>query len=194
MAFKRIVDLSHKIIPGDAGRRFNIEQVDADTVAPVKLLPGQWYIMHNVVMVNHLGTHMEVPYHLRPEGQDLTEFPIENTLGPTRILDIGHPPADHSVTLEEIKKATFVAGGVEPGAITFDLCRALVDEYVTVTEDEIAEALREYMGIHHMMIEGSAAVAIAAFDKLRAGLAGKNVVIVLCGANISPEIVKDLLS
>ena len=85
------------------------------------------------------------------------------------------------------------AGGVEPGAITFDLCRALVDEYVTVTEDEIAEALREYMGIHHMMIEGSAAVAIAAFDKLRAGLAGKNVVIVLCGANISLDTLKQIL-
>jgi threonine dehydratase len=85
------------------------------------------------------------------------------------------------------------AGGVEPGSITFDLCRNLVDEFVTVTEDEIAKSLREYMSIHHMMIEGSAAVAIAAFEKLRAGLTGKNVVIVLCGANISLETLKQIL-
>ncbi len=119
MPFKRIVDLSHPIIPGQAGRKFDIEQVGAETVAPVPRAEGQWYIMHNIVMVNHLGTHMEVPYHLDPKGQDLTEFPVEKTIGPTRILDIGHPPPGHAVTLDEIKKATFIAGGLEHGELVF---------------------------------------------------------------------------
>jgi threonine dehydratase len=86
------------------------------------------------------------------------------------------------------------AGGVEPGAITFDLCRALVDDYITVTEEEIADSWREFTAVHHMMIEGAAAVAIASFMKLRERFAGKNVVVVLCGANISLETIKELLS
>ena len=86
------------------------------------------------------------------------------------------------------------AGGVEPGTITFDLCRELVDDYVTVTEKEIADSWREFTGVHHMMIEGAAAVAIASFMKLRARFAGKNVVVVLCGANIGMKTIKELLS
>jgi threonine dehydratase len=44
-----------------------------------------------------------------------------------------------------------------------------------------------------MLIEGAAAVALAAFVKTRDRYAGLRVVIVLCGANISPEILKTVL-
>ena len=86
------------------------------------------------------------------------------------------------------------AGGMEPGAITFELCRDLVDDYVTVTEPEIAEALREFMEGHHMLIEGSAAVALASYRKLAPSLEGQNVVIVLCGANIGLETLRRVLT
>ncbi len=85
------------------------------------------------------------------------------------------------------------AGGIEPGAVTFDLCREWVDDYETVTEDEIKENLREFLQIQHMLIEGSAAVAIAAMVKRRNRLAGKNVVVIICGANISLETLKTIL-
>ena len=85
------------------------------------------------------------------------------------------------------------AGGIEPGAVTFDLCRQWVDDYETVTEDEIKEYLREFLQIQHMLIEGSAAVAIAAMVKRRHRLAGKNVVVIICGANISLETLKTIL-
>jgi threonine dehydratase len=68
-----------------------------------------------------------------------------------------------------------------------------VDDYVTVTEDEIREGLRLFMQTEHMLIEGAAAVAIAAFMKKRACFSGKNVVIVICGANISLETLKSIL-
>jgi threonine dehydratase len=85
------------------------------------------------------------------------------------------------------------AGGVEPGAITFDSCRDLVDAFEVVTEDEIRQSLKQFMQIHHMLIEGSAAVAIAACLKHGDRFAGKNVVVVLCGANISLETLKTVL-
>ncbi len=85
------------------------------------------------------------------------------------------------------------AGGIEEGAITFEFCQKLVDQYVTVTEDEIKQNLLEFMDTHHLLIEGAAAVAIASYLKMREKFAGKNVVIVLCGANIGIETLKKIL-
>jgi len=85
------------------------------------------------------------------------------------------------------------AGGVEPDAVTFPVVRELVADFVTVTEAEIAAAMRAFMGVHAMMIEGSAGVAIAAYLKTRARWAGKNVVVVLCGANIDLQTLRGVL-
>lgn len=85
------------------------------------------------------------------------------------------------------------AGGVEPNSMTFELCRELVDQYVTVTEEEIKESLVRFMQAQHMLIEGSAAVALAAYLQTRDEWVGKNVVIVLCGANLSLRVLKEVL-
>jgi threonine dehydratase len=85
------------------------------------------------------------------------------------------------------------AGGIEPGAITFDLCREIVDDSLTVSEDEIRVAMRLIIGRHHTLIEGSAAVAVASFLQTADRWAGKEVVIVLCGANVELGILKKVL-
>ena len=85
------------------------------------------------------------------------------------------------------------AGGVEAGAITFDLCRELVDECVTVTEDQIGDALRGFIAAHHQLIEGSAAMAIACYLATRDRWKGRRVVVVLCGGNVGPETLKRIL-
>ena len=60
------------------------------------------------------------------------------------------------------------AGNVEPGSITFPLCRDLIDELVLVSEAEIAAAMRDVMLADHMVIEGAAGVAVAAWRKFTA--------------------------
>ncbi len=118
---------------------------------------------------------------------------------------IGCSPKNSQVMIESVKAGRILdlpslptlsdgtAGGVEPDSITFDLCHELVDEYETVTETEIRENLRQYLQIHHILIEGSAAVAVAACAKQGTRWTGKNVVVVLCGANISLEKLKAIL-
>jgi len=76
------------------------------------------------------------------------------------------------------------AGSVEPGAITLDLCRSLIDDCVLVSEAEIADAIRFMVAEHQMIVEGAAGVAVAAFRKTAARYAGRKVGIVLCGGNI----------
>ncbi len=85
------------------------------------------------------------------------------------------------------------AGGIEDGSITFEPCQQFVDEYITVTEEEIRTNLTEFMDTHHMLIEGAAAVAIASYLKVSPRFEGKNVAIILCGANIGVETLRDVL-
>jgi threonine dehydratase len=77
------------------------------------------------------------------------------------------------------------AGSVEPGSITFELCRELVDEWVLVSEDAISAALRMVIDTEHQLIEGSAAMAFAAARARRTELEGQRVAVVSCGGNIS---------
>jgi threonine dehydratase len=78
------------------------------------------------------------------------------------------------------------AGGIEAEAVTFPLCRALVDDWVEVPEDEIARAMRHAIEVEHLLIEGAAAVAVAAVQEARPSPRDR-VVIVLCGAKSAPS-------
>ena len=85
------------------------------------------------------------------------------------------------------------AGGVEPGAITFDICQEVVDQSVLVSEPEIKDAMLLFMEQQHMLIEGAAGVAIAGFVKSQARWRGKRVAIIVCGANIGMDTLREVL-
>lgn len=79
------------------------------------------------------------------------------------------------------------AGGIEAGSITFGLCRDLVDDYVVVDEDAIAEAMREFIDTHHQLPEGAAGVALAGLKQHKESLAGQRVAVIVCGGNVSRD-------
>jgi threonine dehydratase len=118
---------------------------------------------------------------------------------------IGCSPENSQVMVQSVKAGRILdtpslptlsdgtAGGIEEGSITFDLCKDLMDEFVTVSEEEIRESLVEFMNAHHMLIEGAAAVAVASFLKLKERYRGKKVAIVICGANISMDKLQKVL-
>ena len=58
--------------------------------------------------------------------------------------------------------ADATAGNIEPGSITVPICAALVDELVLLEEDELAAAMGSALREHHLVIEGAAALALAA--------------------------------
>jgi threonine dehydratase len=118
---------------------------------------------------------------------------------------IGCLPENSPVMAESVKAGRIIemesqptlsdgsAGGIEPGAITFELCQKLVDDYALVSEEEIKAAMRLVIETQHLLIEGAAGVAVAAYLKAKESFQDKNVVIVLCGANISLEALKSVL-
>jgi len=85
------------------------------------------------------------------------------------------------------------AGGIEAGAITFDICRQVVDAYITVSESQIIAAMQAFIDAQHMLLEGAAALPIAALLADPDPYAGQNIVLIICGANISRETLKPLL-
>ena len=80
------------------------------------------------------------------------------------------------------------AGGIEPGAITFPLNRAVVDDWVEVDEEQIAAAMRLYMETEGEPVEGAAGVAVAGLLERAADVFGRKVVVVVCGGNVSDEV------
>jgi threonine dehydratase len=117
---------------------------------------------------------------------------------------IGAQPANSRVMMESVRVGEVVeipslptlsdgtAGGLEAGSITFPLCRSLVDQWVEIDEPEIASAMRYAIEVEHMLIEGAAGVALAALNHLAGTLTG-NVVVVLCGANITAARLREVL-
>ena len=85
------------------------------------------------------------------------------------------------------------AGGIEEGAITFELCRDTVDEYVLVSEAQVVEAMRAFIDHHHMLLEGAAGVALAGLLAAGDRYAGRNVAVVICGGNISRETLRTVI-
>ncbi len=84
------------------------------------------------------------------------------------------------------------AGGIEAGAVTFPLNRAVVDEFVVVGENEIAAAMHDFMARENDVIEGAAGVAIAAMRRCAERIAGATVVTIICGGNIADNVLSDI--
>ena len=99
--------------------------------------------------------------------------------------------AGHPISLE---KTASIADGlmpVRPGDLTFEHVRALVDEVVTVTDDEIARAALWLFFEAKQVVEPSGAASVAAVLSPKPGgvLADKTkrVVAILSGGNVAPE-------
>jgi threonine dehydratase len=95
--------------------------------------------------------------------------------------------AGHIVHLPEEKETLSdgSAGGAEDDSITFPLCAELIDEWVLISEHEIANAMRMIYYEHDMIIEGSAGVAAAACLK-HADKTDRDLVII-CGGNVDAD-------
>jgi threonine dehydratase len=84
------------------------------------------------------------------------------------------------------------AGGVEQGAVTFPVCRDAVDDYILVSEAEIADAMLLLDAQYGIAVEGSGALAVAALRQCPDQFKGKTVALLLCGANVDPSLLARL--
>jgi threonine dehydratase len=77
---------------------------------------------------------------------------------------------------------------------TFGALREGLAGFVTVTDAEIAEAMRLLLATTHTLVEGAGAAGLAGLLKLRGTLAGRTVGVVLSGANVDRETLRRVLA
>jgi threonine dehydratase len=80
------------------------------------------------------------------------------------------------------------------GSNAFEIARSLVDQTVTVTEEQIALAILRLVELEKSVVEGAAATPLAAClsGKLKE-LAGKRVILLFCGGNIDPNVLSRVI-
>ena len=95
-----------------------------------------------------------------------------------------------------VQGASTIAEGIavgQPGRITREIIRKLVDDLVLVDEGDIEQAIVMLLEIEKTLVEGAGAAGLAALLKDPARFAGKKVGLVLCGGNIDPLLLAAIL-
>ena len=102
----RIVDLSHKLYPGKEEYHLDLETHDTTELYPqYKKSEDVWYIMQDIHISSHCGTHIEFPYHHNRNGLDAGSFPLERLVTPALLLDFRSKEPGEAVTKDELLKA-----------------------------------------------------------------------------------------
>ena len=81
-------------------------------------------------------------------------------------------------------------GGIEEGSVTFDLCKKYVDEILLVEEKDILESIGLMALKQRQIVEGSAAVGVAAILDDPDRYANKKIGVVISGGNIEEELIR----
>ena len=81
----------------------------------------------------------------------------------------------------------------EPGGLTAQIVRALVDDIVLVSERSLEESVSLLLQIEKTVVEGAGAAGLAALLTHRERFAGRHVGIVLCGGNIDTRLLANVL-
>jgi threonine dehydratase len=77
-----------------------------------------------------------------------------------------------------------LVGNLEPGTMTFPLVRQFVDYVVTVSESEIARAMKGLATEERLIVEGAGAAATAAITAGKAAAPGQRVIAIVSGGNV----------
>ena len=81
----------------------------------------------------------------------------------------------------------------EAGQLCFEIVRKVVDQVILVDEPQIATSVLRLLEHEKMVVEGAGAVPLAAAMDPSLALAGKKVVLVLCGGNIDVMLISRII-
>ena len=80
-----------------------------------------------------------------------------------------------------------------PGEFTSKVVEKLVDEILLVSEPQLETAVSLLLQIEKTVVEGAGAAGLAAIMANKEKFAGKNIGVVLCGGNIDPRLLANVL-
>jgi len=107
MKIKKIHELSHRVDPNREEYRLEVDsrQVEGwDQFAKYPRLPEAQYLISEVTLCTHIGTHIELPFHHDANGLDAADFPVEKLVGETVVLDVTRYGNNEEIPLDELKQ------------------------------------------------------------------------------------------
>ena len=105
MNFDKMIELSHVLTPGKEEFVLEIEIRNTEEVHKATVRRDDiWYIIEDVKMSSHVGTHIEFPYHHIKNGKDAASYPLQRMVGDAVLYDFTHKKKDEVITKEEIIK------------------------------------------------------------------------------------------
>lgn len=104
-----IVDLTHTITPNipyfPSQTRFNFTKIFAGWVNDENPF---FYSTNSFTTSEHMGTHLDAPYHFNTKGWKVDEIPMEYLISvPTRIIDVSKQcenDRNYLITIDDVKK------------------------------------------------------------------------------------------
>jgi len=105
MKLGRLIELSHRMIPGGEEFPLSIKTFNTDEVMHrIERRADIWYILQEVTMGSHVGTHIEFPYHHLKTGKTAADYPLERLVGDAVVLDFSHKGKDEEISRSEVEK------------------------------------------------------------------------------------------
>ena len=98
----------------------------------------------------------------------------------------------HIVTLEGVDTIADGTAVATVGNLNYDICKDYVDDWITVTDEEILMAFIKLIEKHKLIAEPSGILPLAALDKLN--FFNKNVVCLVSGGNIDMSFISQLIN
>jgi threonine dehydratase len=81
-----------------------------------------------------------------------------------------------------------------PSADALKIIAKGAERIVTVSDDEVAAAMRAYFADTHNVAEGAGAAPLAALMQEKAAMAGRRVGVILCGGNVDTSVFNEVLA
>ncbi|NAS32514.1 pyridoxal-phosphate dependent enzyme [Flavobacteriaceae bacterium R38] len=118
---------------------------------------------------------------------------------------IGCQPVNAAEMYQSVQKGSIVspsvldtisdasAGGIEEGAITYEICKELISDFELIEEEAIKKAVAFLVKSHHILVEPTAAMPVSALLNTNI-YRGKNVVLVLTGKKINTSLLTEILN
>ncbi|HSH64361.1 MAG TPA: pyridoxal-phosphate dependent enzyme, partial [Bacteroidia bacterium] len=85
--------------------------------------------------------------------------------------------------LENIEKFVDGAAVKQPGIVTFEICKHVLDDIILIEEGEICSTMLKLYNENAIVVEPAGALSIAALNQYKEKIKGKKVVCVISGSN-----------
>jgi arylformamidase len=103
----RVLELSHSLLPGEEEYTLEVKHRFVEELLPdyAGLRPPEAdYIISEVFLWSHVGTHMEAPFHYFKDGADVADVPLSRVVGDAALLAFTDRGVDEPIDRDDLEE------------------------------------------------------------------------------------------